>query len=121
VKSDGSEACFIFLTAPWNYILFLGESKNGDCDKAIENCTFGEHPAVLANKSIYWPSPPLASESEQITTPTDLGLALQYFSGNPNLVITLPEAIGKLRLYYSICSKLVYTARDITCRAFRNI
>jgi hypothetical protein len=31
------------------------------CEEAIENCTFGKHPAVLAklnllaNKSIYWP------------------------------------------------------------------
>ena len=72
MKSGGSEACFVFLIVPWNYILFLGESKNGGCDEAIENCTFGEHPAVLANnnllanKSIYWPSPPLASESEHI-------------------------------------------------------
>ena len=64
----GVKACFVFLPASWNYILFLGESKNGGCDEAIENCTFGEHLAVLANKSIYWLSPPLASESEQIQT-----------------------------------------------------
>jgi hypothetical protein len=50
----------------------LSEVKNGGCDEAIENYTFGEHPAVLtksdllANKSIYWPKRHLASKSEQI-------------------------------------------------------
>jgi hypothetical protein len=54
--------------------------KNGRCDGAIVNCTFGEHPAVLANnnllanKSIYWPSPPLASESEQSHYFSDQGI-----------------------------------------------
>jgi hypothetical protein len=44
----------------------------GGYDGAIKNYPFEKHPAVLANnnllanKSIYWPSPPLASESEQI-------------------------------------------------------
>jgi hypothetical protein len=71
VKSGWKEACFVFLITPWNYILFVGESKNGGCNEAIKNCTVGEHPAVLANnnllanKSIYWPSPKLASKSEQ--------------------------------------------------------
>jgi hypothetical protein len=38
----------------------------------MENCTFGEHPAVLvklkllANIAIYWPIPNLANKSEQI-------------------------------------------------------
>jgi hypothetical protein len=51
----------------------LGEVKKGYYDEAMKNCTFGEHPAVLtksdllANESIYWPIPDLASESEQIT------------------------------------------------------
>jgi len=64
---------FCILTIPWNYILFLGESKNGNWDGAIKNCTLSEHPAVLANnnlltnKSIYWPKGLLASESEQIS------------------------------------------------------
>jgi hypothetical protein len=41
----------------------------------MENCTFGEYPAVLAklkllaNTSIYWPKSRLANESEQITRP----------------------------------------------------
>jgi hypothetical protein len=74
VKSVGSEACFVFLTTPWNNILFLGESKNRDWDGAMKICCVGEHPALLANtnllanKSIYWSSPSLASESEQITS-----------------------------------------------------
>ena len=71
VKSGGSEAYFVFLTTPYNNILFLRESKNGNWDEAIKNCSFGGHPAVLAkfnllaNKSIYWPRRHLASESEQ--------------------------------------------------------
>jgi hypothetical protein len=62
---------FVFLTTPWNYILFLRESKNSNWDGAIKNCTFSEYPAVLtksdllANKSIYWPKRHLASKSEQ--------------------------------------------------------
>ena len=38
----------------------------------MENCTFGEHPAVLvklkllANIAIYWPIPNLANKSEHI-------------------------------------------------------
>ena len=51
MKSGGSEARFVFLTVPWNFILFLDELKNGGCDEAIENCTFGEYPAVLANNN----------------------------------------------------------------------
>jgi hypothetical protein len=60
VKGGGSESYFIILIIPWNLILFLGESKNGIWEGTIKNCTFGEHPAVLAklnllaNKSIYW-------------------------------------------------------------------
>ena len=79
MKSGRSEPCLVFLILSWNYILFLGESKNGGCDEVIENCTFGEHPAVLANnnllanKSIYWPSPPLASESEQVPSRFNVG------------------------------------------------
>jgi hypothetical protein len=34
------------------YIFFLGEIKNGGCDEAIKNCTFGEHPAILANNNL---------------------------------------------------------------------
>jgi hypothetical protein len=39
----------------------------------MENCTFGEHPAVLvklkllANIAIYWPIPNLANKSEQLS------------------------------------------------------
>ena len=50
----------------------MGEVKKGYYDEAMKNCTFGEHPAVLtksdllANESIYWPIPDLASESEQL-------------------------------------------------------
>lgn len=63
----------------------------------------------------------IVMEAHEITTAADLSLALQYFSGNPNLKMHLPEAIGKLGRYYSICSELVCAARDTTCRAFRNI
>jgi len=47
----GVKLVLYFLTAPWNHI-FLGEVKNGGCDEAIENCTIGEHPAVLANNNL---------------------------------------------------------------------
>jgi hypothetical protein len=63
----------------------------------------------------------IVMEAHEITTAADLSLALQYFSGNPNLKTHLPEAIGKLGRYYSICSELVCAARDTICRAFRNI
>ena len=55
-----SKAYFVVLITIWNLMLFLSKSKKGVCGRAIENCTFGKHPAVLAklnllaNKPIYW-------------------------------------------------------------------
>jgi hypothetical protein len=69
VKSGGSKACFVVLII-WNYILFLGNRRMVFVIKQLK-IALGGHPAVLAklnllaNKSIYWPSPALASESEQ--------------------------------------------------------
>jgi hypothetical protein len=34
------------------FILNLGQLKNDGCDGAIKNCTFGEHPAVLAKRNL---------------------------------------------------------------------
>ncbi|CZR69893.1 uncharacterized protein PAC_19793 [Phialocephala subalpina] len=63
----------------------------------------------------------IVKAAHEITMAADLSLALQTFSGNPSLIAHLPEAIGKLGRYYSICSELVAAARDKTCGAFRNI
>jgi hypothetical protein len=92
-----------FLTAPWNHI-FLGEVKNGGCDEAIENCSIGEHPAVLtnnnllANKSIYCPSPPLASESKQ------------NLQGFPHFCILFPPlhtSTPSLRTTFTAATKII--------------
>ena len=43
---------FVFVTTPWNYILFLHEPKNGNWDGVIKNCTFGEYPAILTKSDL---------------------------------------------------------------------
>ena len=85
-------------------ILFLGHLKNDGCDGAIKNCTFGEHPAVLAkrnllaNKSSYWPRRHLASESEQI--PVFIPSLVQNINPNKGCAT---ELFSEMLIYQMCC------------------